>query len=79
MNAGQKVVKMLKEVYEDGEVNAAQVRKGYDVGTGRSGWHYQPFGETAQYMGKNLAEVQEYVEDIEASRESLNDIQWQQA
>jgi hypothetical protein len=30
-------------------------------------------------MGKNLAEVQEYVEDIEASRESLNDIQWQQA
>jgi hypothetical protein len=70
MNAGQKVVKMLKEVYEDGEVNAAQVWKGYDNGTGREGWHYQGFNENAQYLGKNLAEVQEYVEDVSASRES---------
>lgn len=70
MNAGQKVAKMLKDVYPDGEVNAAQIWKGYDVGTGRIGWHYQPFGETAQYVGRNLNEVQEYVEDIEASRES---------
>lgn len=69
MNAGQKVVKMLKEVYPEGDVNAAQIWKGYDVGTGRSGWHYRPFGETAQYVGRDLNEVQEYVEDIEASRQ----------
>jgi hypothetical protein len=70
MNAAQKICELLKEVYEDGEVNAAQVWKGYDNGNGRAGWHYQPFGQNAQYMGKNLAEVQEYVEDVSASRES---------
>lgn len=70
MNAAQKIAKMFKSIYPDGEVNAAQIWKAYDVGTGQNGWHYRPFGETAQYVGRNLNEVQEYVEDIEASRES---------
>jgi hypothetical protein len=69
MNAGQKVVKMLKEVYLEGEVNAAQIWKGYDVGTGRSGWHYQPFGQNAQYVGASVAEVKEYVRSVLDDRE----------
>jgi hypothetical protein len=70
MNAAQKIAKMFKSIYPDGEVNASRIWKAYDVGTGKNGWHYQPFGETAQYVGRDLNEVQEYVEDIEASRES---------
>lgn len=66
----QKIREMLKKIYPDGEVNASQVWKGYDNGTGRTGWHVQKFGENAQYMGKSVAEVAEYVEDVASGREN---------
>ena len=70
MNAAKTVRMLMKKIYDDGEVNAASIWKGYDAFTGRTGWHYQGFNESAQAIGKNLDEVQEYVEDILASRES---------
>ena len=70
MNAGQKITAMLNEVYEDGEVNAAQIWTGYDVGTGRTGWHVQWFNSTATYLGKPVAEVREFVEDEKGLREA---------
>lgn len=71
MNAGQQITAMLKEVYGDGEVNAMQIWKGYDVGTGRNGWHYKEFGRSeAHYLGKSVEEAREYVEDVKAGRES---------
>lgn len=71
MNAGRQITAMLKEVYDDGEVNAMQIWKGYDVGTGRNGWHYKEFGRSeAHYLGKSVEEAREYVEDVKAGRES---------
>jgi len=71
MNAAQKITEMLKEVYEDGEVNAAEIWKGYDAATGRTGWHYVGFGSNAQYMGNSIKEVEEWVEDVKGGREAL--------
>lgn len=70
MNAAQQIREMLKEVYEDGDVNAMQIWKGYDAGTGRTGWHYRWFGCSAQYMGNSVAEAREYIEDVKSTREA---------
>ena len=61
---------MLKEVYEDGDVNAMQIWKGYDAGTHSTGWHYRFFGRSdAHYMGKSVSEAAEYIEQVKESRE----------
>lgn len=71
MSAKQTIKEMLKGIYDDGEVNAMQIWKGYDVGTGRNGWHYKEFGRSeAHYLGKSVEEAREYVEDVKAGRES---------
>ena len=71
MNAKQQIKDMLKEVYDDGDVNAMQIWKGYDVSTGRTGWHYKWFGRSeAHYMGNSVAEAREYIEDVKSTREA---------
>jgi hypothetical protein len=68
--AVQKIREMLKEIYPDGEVNAMRIDKGYDASTGRTGWHAQEFGRSdAVYMGKSVAEVEEFVDAVKSSRE----------
>lgn len=64
MAAAQKIKEMLKEVYDDGEVNAMQINKGYDASTGRTGWHIQRFGEFSEYIGASVAEVREFVDEV---------------
>jgi hypothetical protein len=69
MNYAEKIKNMLEEVYEDGDVNAMQIWKGFDVGTGRTGWHYRWFGRSdAQYLGKSIKEAREYIEDVKSTR-----------
>ena len=69
-NAGQQVELLLKSVYADGEVNAARIWKGFDVSTGRTGWHLQWFGRNeVQYLGNSISEVAEYVDATASSRE----------
>lgn len=66
--AKQQVIDLLKTIYEDGEVNAMTVWKGYDAMTGQTGWHYRWFGRSdAQYMGNSVAEVKEYVDEAAAT------------
>jgi hypothetical protein len=60
----------LKKIMSDGEANACSIWKGYDNGTGRTGWHIVKFGETATYYGKSVEEVIEAIDDIYDSRES---------
>jgi hypothetical protein len=70
MNAKEQIRAMLKKVYDDGEVNAMQIWKGYSSYTMRNGWHYQEFGRSeTSYLGKSVAEAHEYIEDVKASRE----------
>lgn len=70
MNAEQQIVAMLKEIYEAGDVNAMQIWKGYDVSTGRNGWHYKHFGRSeALCMGASVDEAREYADEVKATRQ----------
>lgn len=64
------VAALLKSIYEDGEINAAHIWKGYDVSTGRTGWHLQWFGtQGAEFLGESVSEVEEYVNEVASLRE----------
>jgi hypothetical protein len=68
MNAKQQVAELLKTIYDSGDVNAMTIWKGYDAMTGQTGWHYKNFGRSdAQYMGKSVAEVREFVNEAAAT------------
>lgn len=68
MNAKQQVAELLKTIYDAGDVNAMTIWKGYDAMTGQTGWHYKSFGRSdAQYIGKSVAEVKEYVDEAAAT------------
>ncbi len=70
MNATQQVKELLKSVYDAGDVNAMQIWKGYSASTGQTGWHYQNFGRSEHhYMGKSVADVQEYVKEVAEYRQ----------
>lgn len=72
MNAMMKIKTMLKEIYDDGDVNAMEIFKGWTVETGLNGWHYRKFGRSEHlFMGKSVAEAREYVEDVKATREVI--------
>lgn len=68
MNAKQQITDLLKTIYDEGEVNAMTIWKGYDAMTGQTGWHYKWFDRSdAQYMGKSVAEVREFVDEAAAT------------
>ena len=69
MNAKETIRQALKQIMSDGEANACSIWKGYDNGTGRTGWHVVKFGETATYYGATVAEAVETITDIHDSRE----------
>jgi hypothetical protein len=64
MNATEEIQQALKGIMSDGEANACRIWKGYDVGTGETGWHYQRFGQTATYIGVNVAEALATLDDM---------------
>jgi hypothetical protein len=45
----------------EGEANAARIFKGFDAGTGENGWHVEPFGKVAYYVGATIAEAVETI------------------
>ena len=62
---------LLKTVYGDADVNAAQVWKGYEPCTGRTGWHIQWFGtQGAEYIGGSVSEVEDFVNEVADGREA---------
>ena len=68
MNAREQIETLLKIIYDPADVNAMQIWKGYDAGTGENGWHYKNFGRSdAQYLGKSVAEVREYIDEASAT------------
>ena len=61
---------MRKEVYEDGDVNAMTIFKGFAVDTGENGWHYKKFGRSDHhFMGKSIAEARKYVDQVKEYRQ----------
>jgi len=68
-SAEQKIREMLKEVYEEGDVNAAEIFKGFAIDTGKSGWHLRFFDRSDHiYLGANITEVELYLDDIASER-----------
>ena len=70
MNGKEKIRNALKNIMSDGDANACQIWKGYDNGTGRTGWHVQKFGKTATYYGASVSEAVEMIEEVFDSREA---------
>jgi hypothetical protein len=71
-SASEMVAALLKTIYPEGEVNAMRIWKGYDVSTGRTGWHIQEFGRSdCQYIGGSVSEVEEYVDAVADCRENI--------
>ena len=68
MKAVEKIREMLKGVYPDAEVNAMEIWKGYSSSTERTGWHIRQFGELAQFAGKSVEEVENYLQEIKEGR-----------
>lgn len=68
MNATERINQALKSIMPDSEANACRIWKGYDVGTGETGWHYQKFGQTATFVGANLNEALATIDDIAQER-----------
>ena len=68
MNAENRIRTALMAIMETGEANAAAIWKGYDVGTGQTGWHFVKFGQTATFLGSNLDEALATIDDIATER-----------
>lgn len=65
------VKNILKTVYEEGDVNAMTIFKGFAVDTGETGWHYKRFGRSEHhYMGKSVDDVKEYVAEVKEYRQN---------
>jgi len=63
MNGTQKIKKTLVTTGKmtEGEANAAHVWKGYHFATGENGWHVEPFGKNAYYVGRTIADAIETI------------------
>ena len=72
MSKARETVKaLLKTTYDDADVNAMQIWKGYDVSTGRTGWHIQWFGTSgAEYIGGSVSEVEDFVNEVAELQEA---------
>jgi hypothetical protein len=71
--AEQRIRDILKEVYAEGDVNAAQVFKGWIIDTNQRGWHVRFFGRSNSiFMGRSVAEVSAYCDDVLSNREQNN-------
>ena len=71
MNTEQKIREALKTIMNNGEVNACRVWKGYDVGTGLTGWHYTRFGQTATYIGDNERQALDWISELKEERQMI--------
>ena len=68
MTTKQQISAALKTIMPEGEANACQIFKGYDMSTGQTGWHYRPFNGTGVFLGSNAAEALAAIEDITTER-----------
>lgn len=65
------IKKHLTKIMTEGDVSAGWVLRGYNVGTGKTGWHFVPFGQQAIYLGKNAKEARETIDDMVAKIEEV--------
>lgn len=73
MTVANKIQEALKSIMSDGEANACNVFKGYDIDTHQNGWHYTPFGRNSIFIGKNKNEALEEIEMIADEQQEIRE------
>lgn len=71
MSAKEKIRRALKAIMDDGEANACQVFRGYSMTTACTGWHFARFGQSATFIGDNVAEALEWIESEADNRRNF--------
>ena len=59
--ANDQIRKALAALIGARAANSAVIWSGYDNGTGRTGWHYVPFGKTAVFLGASLSDALAFI------------------
>ncbi len=72
MSAISKIRQGLKSIMTEGEANACRINKGYeyDGSQQRNGWHFTKFNSTPTFLGRNVSEALETIEQIKDERDS---------
>jgi hypothetical protein len=71
MTAARKIQEALEQIMSGAEARACRVYKGYayDGAYAGNGWWFEPFGQNPRYLGANLAEALETINQIVAERQ----------
>lgn len=69
MNATTKIRQQLTTIMREGDAMACSIWKGW--GGRHEGWHYTPFGKQPVFIGRNMAEVMEYFEQVREYQEEV--------
>ncbi len=72
MSAISKIRRALKSIMSDGEASACHIDNGYqyDGSQQRKGWHFTKFNSTPTFLGHNVNEALETIEQIKEERNS---------
>ena len=72
MQAISKIRQALKGIMTESEANACRINKGYeyDGSQQRKGWHVTKFNSTPTFLGRNVSEALETIEQIKDERDS---------
>ena len=72
MSAASRIRQALKGIMTEGEANACRISNGYeyDGSQQRKGWHFTRFNSTPTFLGRNVSEALETIEQIKEERNS---------
>ena len=72
MSAISRIRKALNGIMTEGEANACRINKGYeyDGSQQRKGWHVTKFNSTPTFLGRNVSEALETIEQTKEERGS---------
>ncbi len=72
MSAISKIRQGLKSIMTEGEANACRINNDYqyDGSQQRKGWHFTRFNSTPTFLGRNVNDALETIEQIKEERDS---------
>ena len=72
MSTVGRIRQALKGIMTENEANACRINDGYqyDGSQQRNGWHFTRFNSTPTFLGRNVSEALETIEQIKDERDS---------
>jgi hypothetical protein len=70
VKAADQIKKALRKIMPAGAANACCIFRGYAYGVNgaNTGWHYTPFGENPVFLGSNIPEALETIQQMRVTR-----------